>query len=85
MKNKICKRRTKKITSDIVERYELKLENGVYVILCTEYDKINGTSKCEEIRHITADKRKANKLYALLVRYGACAGTIKDIIEDQMC
>ena len=85
MKNKICKTKTRKITYDIKEEYELLLENGAYGIVCTEYNKIESNIRKEEVKNITTNKRLAKKLYSLLVKNKACVGTIKDIIDDQMC
>ena len=85
MKNKICKTRVRKITQNITERYDLIFENEAYGILCIEIDKTQDSLICEEVKGITSSKREANKIYRLLVKNGACVGTIKDIIDDQMC
>lgn len=85
MENKICKRKVRKITQEITEKYDLILENEAYGILCTEFDEIRNRITHEDIKNITTNKREAKKIYRLLVKNGACVGTIKDIIDDQMC
>lgn len=85
MKDKICKRTTRKITDDIEEEYELRVENGAYTILCTEYNKKKNETAYEKAESITKSKRFAKRLYRLLVKNKACIGTINDIISDQMC
>ena len=85
MKNKICKTKLRKITKNILERYDLILENNSYGIICTELDKREDRIKHEEAKNITTSKREAMKIYRLLVKHRACVGTINDIIHDQMC
>jgi len=85
MKSKICKSKVRKITQEITEKYDLFLENKAYGILCTEFNENENIIVHEEVKNITASKKEAKRMYKLLVDNGACVGTIKDIIDDQMC
>ncbi|MBR2025342.1 MAG: hypothetical protein IKA02_06000 [Clostridia bacterium] len=85
MSKDICKRKTIKITVDIIETYELILENGKYSITCTENNLLTGKIEVEEVKEITTNKKIAYKIYSLLTKHGACKGTIKDIVYDLMC
>lgn len=85
MKDKICKIKKKNIAGKLLETYILKKENGAYTILCTEYNKASKKTSSEEVKAISTSKREAKRIYSLLVKYEACAGTIEGIIMDQMC
>ena len=85
MKKIIYKRAKKRITRDIVVTYELYVNNDFSIISCNQYDRASNTLCTETVSEIKADIKGTKKILRLLVKYNALVGTIKDIIEDQMC
>ena len=85
MSIKACKRKSKRVKENLKEIYELILEDGIYHIVATECDDYGNHISKEIVCLNTKYKRKAMKIYSLLVKNNACACTIKDIIIDQMC
>ena len=85
MKKIICKTKMVNVSNDIVEVYQLARENGAHTIKCFEINLITDKMSVESVTNIKAPKEKIEKIFDLLVKFGACQGTIKDIIEDQLC
>ena len=67
------------------EEYQLILKNDVYFIKATEHNLESSALSVEEVSLKTTNKRKAKRMYSIIVKNEVCVGTIKDVITDLMC